>query len=111
MNRKPRKTSEERLTELQEKERQIKAQIQREKAKAKQEERKRDTRRKVIIGGMVMAHCQIDPAFEAQIMRLLNQHVTRPADRETLDLPLLTNNETAQNGSTSEETHAHNLNT
>ena len=86
MSKKPRKTPEERIAELEENQRQIKARIQREKARVKEAQRKQDTRRKIIIGGMVMAHCQVDPAFGENIMRLLNQHVTRAADREAIGL-------------------------
>lgn len=84
-----RKTPEEKIAELEKRERQIKAQIQREKAKEREAARKRETRQKVIIGGMVKAHCDRDPAFAAEIDRLLQQYVTREHDRRALDLPPL----------------------
>lgn len=84
-----RKTPDERIAELEARESQIKAQIQAEKARKRTAERKLDTRQKVIIGGMVKAHCEVDPAFAAEIERLLNKHVTRDYDRATLGLPPL----------------------
>lgn len=84
-----RKTPEEKIAELEQQEAQIKARILREKARARQEARKLDTRQKVIIGGMVKAHCEIDAAFKSQIDQLLDQHVRRDADRKALGLPLL----------------------
>lgn len=84
-----RKTPEEKLAELEQQEAQIKARIQRERARMREAERKLDTRQKVIIGGMVKAHCEIDPGFKAQIDQLLDRHVRRDADRKALGLPLL----------------------
>lgn len=84
-----RKTPEEKIAELEQQEAQLKARILREKARARQQARKLDTRQKVIIGGMVKAHCEIDPAFKSQIDQLLDQHVRRDADRKALGLPLL----------------------
>lgn len=84
-----RKTPEEQIADLEKREAQIKARIQQVKAKERAEKRKRETRQKVIIGGMVKAHCERDPAFKAEIDRLLNEHVTRDYDRTALGLPAL----------------------
>jgi hypothetical protein len=46
--------------------------------------RKADARRKIIVGGMVMAAMDDDPELRAQIRALLQQRVTRPADREAI---------------------------
>lgn len=82
-----RKTPDEKIAELEQREAQLKAQIQREKAKKRTADRKLDTRQKVIIGGMVKAHCEIDPNFKAVIEQLLDRHVTREHDRKALGLP------------------------
>lgn len=42
--------------------------------------RRLDTRRKIVIGGMVMAAMKDDPQFRAQISALLRERVTRPLD-------------------------------
>ncbi len=52
--------------------------------KAKQEERKRDTRRKIIVGGMVIAAMERDEDFAARIAALLGAYVGRPNDREVI---------------------------
>jgi hypothetical protein len=52
--------------------------------KAKKEERKRDTRRKIIVGGMVIAAMEKSPALAARIGELLDGQVTRPHDREVI---------------------------
>lgn len=84
-----RRTPEEQIAELELREAQIKARLQAAKQRQRAEQRKRDTRQKVIIGGMVKAHCERDSAFKAEIDRLLNEHVRRKQDRAALDLPPL----------------------
>ncbi len=51
---------------------------------AKTQERKRDTRRKIIIGGAVLAHLDKDAAFAASIRSLLGASVGRINDREVI---------------------------
>jgi hypothetical protein len=51
---------------------------------AKTAERKRDTRRKIIIGGAVLVHLDKDPAFAASIRSLLGASVGRINDREVI---------------------------
>jgi hypothetical protein len=79
---KPRKTPEQRLAELQAKRDAITARMDREKAKLRTDERKRDTRRKIVAGAIVLEHARHDPGFGAALDELLRQHVTRPEDRE-----------------------------
>lgn len=78
------KTSQERIAELQEQERQIKARLQREKSRLRQSERKQDTRRKIIAGALALEHK--DAEFQAQLNRLLDEYVTRPQDRTLFGL-------------------------
>lgn len=80
-----RKSPEEKIAELQEQEKQLKARIQRERAKLKDAQRKADTRRKVIAGALALEHQ--DHAFQATLRQLLDQHVKRDADRALFGLP------------------------
>lgn len=44
--------------------------------------RKRDARRKIVAGAVVLRHAESDPAFRALLQLVLQQHVTRPIDRQ-----------------------------
>jgi hypothetical protein len=46
--------------------------------------RKLDARRKIIIGGTVMAAMNDDPALRERVCALLRERVTRPLDREVV---------------------------
>lgn len=85
-----RKSPQEKLAELQAKEAQLKARIQKEKAKLASDERKRDTRRKIIAGALALEHAEQNPdsEFAAVFRKLLNRHVERDQDRELFDLRL-----------------------
>lgn len=50
-------------------------------ARTEHRNRKRDTRRKVITGAIVLAHAGHDAEFRQELGRLLNLHVTRLNDR------------------------------
>jgi hypothetical protein len=43
--------------------------------------RKRDARRKIVAGAVVLRHADHDPAFRALLQLILQQHVTRQIDR------------------------------
>ena len=81
-----RKTPNDKIAELEEKRGQIEALIQKHKARARVEERKRDTRRKIIAGALALEHASIDPQFRAAMQKLIEQNVTREGDRELFDL-------------------------
>jgi hypothetical protein len=53
-------------------------------AKAKNDNRKRDTRRKIIVGGAVLAHMEKHPDFAKSVTAILAAAVGRPNDRETV---------------------------
>ena len=59
-------------------------------ARANQSERKRDTRRKIVIGGAVLAAVEHEgvPALQtrAELVRWLDAHLSRPHDRFVFDL-------------------------
>lgn len=81
---KPRATKAERLEALKKKQDQLKAKIAAIEAREKIAERKKDARRKIIVGGAVLAHAALDPAFAAELRRVLKAAVTRESDRETI---------------------------
>jgi len=51
-------------------------------ARAAFRSRKRDARRKIVAGAVVLAQAGRDPAFKALLQLILQQHVTRPIDRQ-----------------------------
>lgn len=59
-------------------------------ARASRSERKRDTRRKIVIGGTVLAAVEHEgvPALQtrAELVRWLDAHLSRPHDRTVFDL-------------------------
>jgi hypothetical protein len=73
-----------RLEALQKRQAQIQAQIAALKAKEKVAERKKDTRRKIIVGGAVLAHAALHPAFAAALKEVLKLAVVRDSDRATI---------------------------
>ncbi len=81
-----RKTPEQQLAELQKKEAQLKARIQKKKAEVATITRKQDTRRKIIAGALALEHMAFDKQFETAMQRLLREHVKRPEDRKLFDL-------------------------
>lgn len=80
-----RRTPDEQLEELRQKEAKLKAQIQKKQAQVRAAERKRDTRRKIIAGAIALEQTEHDPAFAAKFLALLKEHVTRPEDRKLFD--------------------------
>jgi len=73
-----------RLAVLKQKQEAIAKQMAALQQKEKSEARKKDTRRKIIVGGLVLAYMEKDPAF-ADVVRGLIQHgVTRPHDVEAV---------------------------
>ena len=53
-------------------------------AKAKVEDRKRDTRRKIVIGGAILVALETDTGLADTLRRILAVNVTRPIDREVV---------------------------
>ena len=80
------KTPEEQLAELERKADQIKARKQKLSAKIQGEERKKDTRRKIIAGALALEHGRKDQAFREKLDALLDEYVTRPEERALFEL-------------------------
>lgn len=53
-------------------------------ARQKTRNRKRDTRRKVIVGGAIIAHGKLHPAFRVALRSVLQQAVTRDIDKAVI---------------------------
>lgn len=81
-------TREEKLKKLEERQDQLRAQIQKLKAREATEERKRDTRRKVVLGAVLLEMVKSGEWSEEKLRGLLDRKLTRPRDRELFDLAL-----------------------
>ena len=75
-----------------EKLKQLKAQKQaieaREKTKQKEQERKDDTRRKILLGSYLIKKMNANEANKEKILTELNEYLTEDRDRKLFDLPL-----------------------
>lgn len=80
-----RKTPEEQLIELEERQAQINARIQKKKAEVRKTERKKETRRKIIAGALALEHAAINPEFGAELKKLISRHA-REDDKALFDL-------------------------
>ncbi len=60
---------------------QLSARRQLDEARIQHRGRKRDARRKIVIGAVVLAHAEHDPAFRRTLCLILQEHITRPHDR------------------------------
>ncbi len=76
-----RKTAEQKREELRRKIAALKAQEQALAAKENQDQRKRDTRRKILAGAAALAHADLDPVFAAALRTALDAVLIKEADR------------------------------
>lgn len=81
------------LERLLEKEKQLKAKIQAAKSKEKEKERKQDTRRKILIGAMILEGMKNSEEYNAKILSNLDKYLQKNKDRELFDLPLRSDEE------------------
>ena len=79
-----RKPIAERIAALKETQKQTQARLDALAAKQKTEERKIDTRRKIVIGAAVLAHAGMHAAFAEALRDVLKVAVTRDIDRKLL---------------------------
>jgi hypothetical protein len=70
--------------------------------KAKDDQRKRETRRKIIVGGVVLAEMAKDDDFAGSIATLLAHYVGRPHDRDAVADLLRSNHQQPSTASLSE---------
>ncbi|GFE72117.1 hypothetical protein [Chroococcus sp. FPU101] len=78
-----------RLEQLLKKKEELNAQIQQLKAQQASSERKKDTRRKVLLGALVMQAMKSDETYKKSVMKQLDEFLTREGDRLLFDLPPL----------------------
>jgi hypothetical protein len=81
---KVRKTADERIEELRRKREQLDVRMAKLAAKQKSEARKRDARRKIIVGAAVLAHAEQDRFFRSALRDVLRAAVTRDIDRAVI---------------------------
>lgn len=87
------RSPEERLAELErqeaalkKREAQLRAKKQREKARIRADERKADTRRKIIAGAIALEHAELNPVWGESFWSILDRAVTKPDQRQALGL-------------------------
>ncbi len=86
--------TESRLDKLTKKRQQINAQIQALKAKENQQKRREETKRKILIGGVVMKMLRTGEMPQDRLTHLLDKHLEKEADRSLFDLPISKTKET-----------------
>ena len=77
-----------RLEQLLKKQEELKAQIRKEKNKLSQAERKKDTRRKILLGTLMMDMINSGELDEKKIMKRLDSFLTRETDRLLFDFSI-----------------------
>ena len=74
------------LDQLTKRREELNAQIQILKAKENQKKRKEDTKRKILIGGVVMKMLKTGEMPQERLSQLLDKHLEKKADRKLFDL-------------------------
>lgn len=74
------------LQRLLEKEAQLKAQIQQARARERTLEKKKDTRRKILVGAAVMARVNSGEWPEDDLLRMMDGFLTRQSERDLFEL-------------------------
>lgn len=75
------------LEKLLEKEKQLKAKIQAVKSREREKERKLDTRRKILIGAMILEGMKNSEDYDLKIRQNLDKYLTKNNDRALFGLP------------------------
>ena len=75
------------LDELLKKREQLNAQIQKERNKLSSQQRKEDTRRKILLGALMIEMMKKGELDEKKIMKRLSGFLTKDIDRKLFDLP------------------------
>ncbi len=77
-----------RLEQLLKKQEELKAQIRKEKNKLSQAERKQDTRRKILLGALMIDMMKKGELDEKKILKRLDSFLSRNTDRQLFDFTL-----------------------
>jgi len=83
----PRVNEEERIRKLEEKQARVTAEIQRVKARQRHNRRKRETRRKILAGAMVLDRVEQGDLPEKLFLSDMDKFLTRDHERALFDLP------------------------
>jgi hypothetical protein len=75
------------LQKLEERHRRLQEQIERAKAAEAVQERKRDARRKILVGAIVLGLVERGEWPRERLLEKLDEHLTRKKDRALFDLP------------------------
>ena len=76
------------LDKLKAKEKELKEQIKREQSKEAQQQRKIDTRKKILVGAMLLHRVEQGQFLEAELLIMLDGFLSRDQDRAIFGLPL-----------------------
>ena len=82
-----------RIKELESKKKQIEARIQKLKSAESAQKRKEDTRRKILLGAMVIKLIETGYWSKEEIYKHLDEFLDKQLDRQLFDLPELEQNE------------------
>lgn len=82
----------ERLKKLEQQQERLRLAIQRERHKLAGQERRDDTRRKILVGALILAEAEQDLAMKTRLDALLRKHLTRNDDRALFGLDPLPGN-------------------
>ena len=74
------------LEQLKKKQEQLRLQIQKEQQKETAKKRKEDTRKKILIGAMVLEGMKNSEEYEQKILKNLDQYLTKERDRKLFEL-------------------------
>jgi large subunit ribosomal protein L7/L12 len=92
----------ERIESLRKKQAEITARLQAEEARYAVKERKRDTRRKILVGSYYIEQARKNEQWE-KVKERMDEYLTRDSDRELFDLPKRTKKtEAVENASVSQ---------
>ena len=83
----PRANPQERRRKLEEKQARIKAELQRLDARERETKRKRETRRKILLGAMVLDRIARGEVSETVVKADMDRFLDRPQERALFDLP------------------------
>lgn len=89
-----RRTLEERLEYEEQKAREQERKIRRLKAQVREQKRKEATRRKILLGAVVMARMEENARLKEAVQQWLDEDLTRPIDRALFGLDLIGSGDT-----------------
>lgn len=95
----------EKLQKLMEKKQKIQKQLNAIMARENKQKRKDDTRKKILIGSVVLAESKINEKTAEWLQKILDKRITKDADRKLFDLPVKETLESMMEKVTDENRH------